>query len=458
MSAALIPSWRSRSCWILSSTMESAREPRETPISPWRDSDQACAQARQAQLLVCGLEALSRTGRDDDPFAIVVKSLRDVLAFDQVMVLAQAKKGSIQCIAAMPEDLVGRSWTAADHSGQVADRATCSANELDGWWNLPPDLISASRAALHLPFGMRDRRGLLVLLRAEGRKAFDPDQVAIGQEFALLASVALAVRSSNETESENRLLRELAHKLRQGEQKAQRNSDLLKEIMNLLPIGLTVQNENGRFILVNGAAAINSGLRAGALIAASPADILSEDRAAEQRRQELDAIPTGRLITAEEKVGPAGERTLLTSHKSVRIFDETLLLSTSLDITDRKRVESELARRAYFDELTGLAKGALIREHVEHVLQRKGKDGRFALAFIDLDNFKHINDYYSHAIGDALLGKVAARIAGRIRDSDMLARISGDEFVLLVDPIESNDQLQTMVDRLLDALKQPFHI
>jgi cyclic di-GMP phosphodiesterase Gmr len=440
--------------------MESTGEPRDTPILPWRDGDLARAQARRAQLLVCGLEALSRTGRNDDPFAIVVQSLRDVLAFDQVMVLAQAKKGSIQCIAAVPEDLAGRSWSAADHCGQVAApaSATCSARELDGWWNLPTDLISASQAALYLPFGMRGRRGLLVLLRAEGREAFDPDQVAIGQEFALLASVALAVRSSNETQSENRLLRELAHKLRQGEQKAQRNSDLLKEIMDLLPIGLTVQNENGRFILVNSAAAINSGLRADALLEASPADILSEDRAAERRRQDANALPTNKLITAEETVGPAGERTLLTSHKSVRIFDETLLLSASLDITDRKRVENELARRAYFDELTGLAKSTFIREHVEHVLQRKGKDGRFALAFIDLDNFKHINDYYSHAVGDALLVKVAARIAGRIRETDMLARISGDEFVLLVDPIESNDQLQAMVDQLLGALKQPFHI
>src|SRR5437764_196278 len=117
--------------------MQSTGEPRETPILPWRDGDAARAQARPAQLLVCGLDALSRTGRDDDPFAIVVKSLRDVLAFDQVMVLAQAKNGSIQCIAAVPEDLAGRSWTAADHCGQVAApvSATCSAHELDGCWN-----------------------------------------------------------------------------------------------------------------------------------------------------------------------------------------------------------------------------------------------------------------------------------------------------------------------------------
>ena len=205
-------------------------------------------------------------------------------------------------------------------------------------------------------------------------------------------------------------------------------------------------------------AATNSNLRPDGPIGTSPTDVLSGEPVSGSRRQDADTIEIGQLATAEETVGPNGERTLLTSHKSVRIFDEILLLSTSLDITERKQAENELARRAYFDELTGLPKGALIQEHVEYVLKRKGKDGRFALAFIDLDNFKHINDYYSHAVGDALLVKVAERIGARIRQTDMLARISGDEFVLLVEPIEGDDEVQALVDHLLDALKEPFYI
>src|SRR6266545_5382537 len=440
--------------------MESYATLRETCISSWRDGDQSHAQARHAQLLLRALETLLLTGHADDPFAIVFKSLHHVFAFDRAMVLAETKKDAIHCIAAVPSELIGLGWMAAEYPEHAADAAsaTCSNHELDGWWNLPHDLIPPAQATLYLPFGMRHRRGLVILSRPEGQTSFDPDDVAVGQQFALLASVALAMRDTNEMETEGRLLRDLAAQLRQSEQEAQRNSDLLKEIMDLLPVGLTVQGEDGHFILVNSAAGTNSRLRADAPIAASPADILSEEQAAERRRQEADAIETGRLVTAEETVGPTGERTLLTSHKLVRIFDETLLLSTSLDITERKRVESELARRAYFDELTGLAKGTLIQEHVEDVLKHKEKDGRFALAFIDLDNFKHINDYYSHAVGDALLVEVAERIAGRIRESDMLARISGDEFVLLVDPVESDDQLQAIVDHLLDALKQPYYI
>src|SRR5262249_12185584 len=184
-----------------------------------------------------------------------------------------------------------------------------------------------------------------------------------------------------------------------------------------------------------------------------------EQEAAQRRRWEIGLIESGELSTAEENLsGPAGDRTWLTLHKPVNIVDRKLLLSTSLDITDRKHAENELARRAYFDELTGLPNRILVEHQVEEALQRQDKDNRFALAFIDLDNFKHINDYYSHAIGDALLIKVAERIGKRLRETDMLARISGDEFLLLIDPVASEDKIKTIIDGVLDDLKQPFHI
>ena len=119
--------------------------------------------------------------------------------------------------------------------------------------------------------------------------------------------------------------------------------------------------------------------------------------------------------------------------------------------------ESDLARRAYTDELTGLANRARIQRHVDEILRTQERT-HFALAFIDLDNFKHINDYYNHAVGDALLVKVAGRIAELVRDTDMLARISGDEFLLLVNPIEDGAHLRAVVRELLEKLKQPCHV
>jgi c-di-GMP phosphodiesterase Gmr len=132
------------------------------------------------------------------------------------------------------------------------------------------------------------------------------------------------------------------------------------------------------------------------------------------------------------------------------------LLTSSLDITERKQVEEGLLQRVNFDDLTGLPNRTLIRDRVDLIL--RDRERRFALAFIDLDNFKHINDYYSHAVGDALLLKIAQRIARRLRGSDMLARISGDEFLLLLDPIEDGGQIATIVEQILADLKQPLHI
>jgi diguanylate cyclase (GGDEF)-like protein len=97
----------------------------------------------------------------------------------------------------------------------------------------------------------------------------------------------------------------------------------------------------------------------------------------------------------------------------------------------------------------------MIQERVEAILQ--SGSGSFALALIDLDNFKQINYYYNHAVGDALLAKVAQRIGGLVRETDLLARTSGDEFLLLVHPAD-DAQVRELVATLLRKLEQPFQV
>jgi diguanylate cyclase (GGDEF)-like protein/PAS domain S-box-containing protein len=266
---------------------------------------------------------------------------------------------------------------------------------------------------------------------------------------------SLRVRDAGDIEAELRQLRLVVERLRENELKEQQRNDLLEGIISHLPVGLSVQDEYGRFVFVNDAAAASLGMATQEQTSTSSSDAL-----AGPPPEPHSAIgAAGRPIEAEEIIpSPEGERTWLTRRKPVRILDQTLIVSTSLDITERKRLEGELVRRVYSDELTGLANRAMIQERVENILQAKGSDDHLALAFIDLDNFKHINDYYSHSIGDALLVEVARRISGRVRDTDMLARISGDEFVLLVNPVESEAQLRAVVDGLLEELKRPFHV
>jgi diguanylate cyclase (GGDEF)-like protein len=239
-----------------------------------------------------------------------------------------------------------------------------------------------------------------------------------------------------------------------AQQGAERDSDLFRDILGLLPVGIALRDETGQVVLANDVAATDLGLPEPRLDRS-----WAERPGAEAPRRAPGLVPgTDALSTEDDVEGPSGKRTLLTAHKPVRVGGRDLLLSASLDITERKRAEDELVRRAYFDELTGLANRTLIQEHIEDVFARQDASGRFALAFIDLDNFKHINDYFSHAIGDALLVQVARRIAGRIRPTDMLARISGDEFVLLLDPVESEPQLRAVIDGILDDIKRPFQL
>ena len=125
----------------------------------------------------------------------------------------------------------------------------------------------------------------------------------------------------------------------------------------------------------------------------------------------------------------------------MRFLEETLLLSTSIDITRRKQVENELARRAYSDDLTGFANRTMIQEHVEQILRGNGGDEHFALAFIDLDNFKQINDTYGHAIGDIVLVEFANRLRTAVRPGDTVARLGGDEFVILCEDVDEGSAL-----------------
>ena len=191
-------------------------------------------------------------------------------------------------------------------------------------------------------------------------------------------ALSIAQRDAIRIKAELEELRRLVGRLRGNVADARRSNKLLKGIVSLLPVGLTVQDEFGRFILINDTAAARLNASPAELTGRFPADAPSPEAQLGQPDAEND-LPRGSESTAiEEKViGPAGERIWLTSRKPVRVLDETLLLSTSLDITERKRIESDLARRAYSDDLTGLANRAMIEEHVENVLRAKGNSEQF---------------------------------------------------------------------------------
>ncbi|HXL30106.1 MAG TPA: EAL domain-containing protein [Bradyrhizobium sp.] len=228
---------------------------------------------------------------------------------------------------------------------------------------------------------------------------------------------------------------------------------VLRDVFRLLPGGVTVQDGQGRFLLVNDAAAAQLGIAVGGQAAPDSQELTH------RRETGLELLRAGRAAVIEESVtGSEGKQTLLTAHRPVRIADRDLLLSSSADISEQKAIEAQLFRSAYYDELTGLPARRVIEHRANGLLQRDETPARFALAFLDIDNFKQINDYYGHAIGDALLVEVAKRIGLNLRESDMLSRISGDEFLLLLDPIRGEHEMTEYIDFVLQRLRAPFFI
>jgi len=112
--------------------------------------------------------------------------------------------------------------------------------------------------------------------------------------------------------------------------------------------------------------------------------------------------------------------------------------------------------RALHDPLTGLANRVLLQERLEHAAQRTARSqSTSAVLFADLDDFKQVNDTYGHAVGDRLLIAVAQRLTALVRPGDTLARISGDEFVLLCEDLESHD-VDRLKARIMAAFAEPF--
>jgi diguanylate cyclase (GGDEF)-like protein/PAS domain S-box-containing protein len=413
--------------------------------------DGAAAQLR-------ALDALLNIEGNGAAIAALLQSYRALFDFDCALALDD-DGAFMTCIAAEPDKFVGRQWRCLPLLQDIArGRVLALGGARPDGEQLPLDLVGPGEPALLAPIAVGDRAAILILRRAAGRGDFTQNDMVLARQFAVLALALVGMRGSARLRGELERLRRLVDDAPHAEQQASLQRDLLKEIVEQLPIGLTIQDQDGRFIVANSVAAANLAIPSQTLIGSSPDDFLPAEEARQRRQWELDLLQSGRDFTTEEHHADAqGERTWLTSHKAVHVHDRSFLMSTSNDITDRKRVENELARRAYFDGLTGLPNRMVMQQRVEELLHR-GDITRFALAFIDLDNFKHINDYYSHAIGDALLVKVAERIVKCLRDSDVLARISGDEFLLLVTPVDDERQVHYIIGQVLAELKKPFHI
>jgi diguanylate cyclase (GGDEF)-like protein/PAS domain S-box-containing protein len=130
------------------------------------------------------------------------------------------------------------------------------------------------------------------------------------------------------------------------------------------------------------------------------------------------------------------------------------------DITERKKVQEQLYLSAYYDPLTGLPNRAFLLDRLNQMLSAsaKGDKHHYGLFFLDIDNFKLVNDTLGHAVGDQLLIAFGARLKECLRTFDIIARLGGDEFVILLDRVSKLDDVEDVAHRIINKLEQPFFI
>jgi diguanylate cyclase (GGDEF)-like protein/PAS domain S-box-containing protein len=185
-----------------------------------------------------------------------------------------------------------------------------------------------------------------------------------------------------------------------------------------------------------------------------------EDRAAASELLAKAASQPGTNVSAELRLQCADDTCRVFEVVATNLMDDpgvSGILATFRDITDRKALEIELGHRAFHDVLTELPNRALLVERLQHALARGARTERHTgVLFVDLDDFKIVNDSLGHRLGDQLLVAVAQRLRACVRPGDTAARLGGDEFILLLEDLTGEQDATIVAERFLEHLQAPF--
>jgi diguanylate cyclase (GGDEF)-like protein/PAS domain S-box-containing protein len=233
---------------------------------------------------------------------------------------------------------------------------------------------------------------------------------------------------------------------------------MLKEAIDCLPIGITLSDVNGRIIYTNPAEAVMHGYSLEELVGTEAGQLAPRNRRSLFSPEKLANLGLWRRESTNIRKNGHEFPVQLTSLAVKNAEGQCLGLVTSCeDITSKKEAEERIQYLAFFDPLTGLPNRAAFLDRLQQALALAHREGRqIGLLFLDLDNFKDVNDTQGHDFGDKLLRGVAGRLADSMRESDTLARLGGDEFVVVLSTVSSQESVAIAAQRILTTLSQPF--
>ncbi|WP_052452005.1 diguanylate cyclase domain-containing protein [Noviherbaspirillum autotrophicum] len=254
--------------------------------------------------------------------------------------------------------------------------------------------------------------------------------------------------------------------LLQSEREASARELHMRTVVDNVAEGIITFDEDGVIASFNSAAARifgyspaeAAGMRITALLAAEPG--AGDDAGVQRRLCDGLAHCAGACTREVTAVRRNGERFPLELSISAMCIDERrLFVGIARDISERKKAAEQVQHLAHYDLLTDLPNRALLGDRLRQAIAQARRDQcRMALLFIDLDKFKPVNDTFGHEAGDLLLKQVARRLRDGLRESDTVARVGGDEFIVLLPQIESAQTAVRVAEKLLAALNVPFII
>jgi len=241
---------------------------------------------------------------------------------------------------------------------------------------------------------------------------------------------------------------------------------LLDSIVSSLPIGVFVKDmeDNGRYILYNAACGEIVGFDPAYIVGRSDDTIFVSEQAQQFREQDSRAMQSDSVLAFEEDVRRSDRsiRTIRTMKRAIPTADgrpSRYLVGISQDITERRSYEERIAHIAMHDALTALPNRSFFSHHITGLFDNGGTGRGFALMYIDIDHFKHVNDSMGHPAGDALLVEVATRLKMLLSPGDSVARLGGDEFALIFMLDDASDAEPAALARnVMEAFAQPFDL
>mgnify|MGYP003707176999 CR=1 FL=1 len=247
------------------------------------------------------------------------------------------------------------------------------------------------------------------------------------------------------------------------EQERDRNHTFLREIIDHIPSQITVKDARTRqYLLINGVAEEQFGQSRDTVVGKTAFDIFPKAAAEIVTDDDERALASSDGFFKDEHAWEAQAlgRRYITSRR-ITIRDESgeprYVINVVEDVTERRRADEKIAHMAHYDALTDLPNRTLFREQIERELAKVAKGDQFALLYIDVDEFKGINDSLGHHVGDELLKAVANRLRGCLKQGDLIARLGGDEFAVIQTQVGHPNDVIAFVTKIHEAIRRPYH-